>query len=101
MPGRPVGSSRVAPTGCEVLGEEVRVDVGVGDVAAQRRERVVERELVERLVGGGQAAVVAGRQDVEGAVRLPAILVDRGFPSAGAAPTDAPTVTAATNNTTM
>ena len=33
----------------EVLGEVVAVDVGVGDVAAQRREPVVERELVERL----------------------------------------------------
>ena len=69
MPGRPVGSSRVAPTGSKSSGRKLRVDVGVGDVAAQRRQRVVQRELVERLVGGGQAAVVAGRQDVVGAVR--------------------------------
>ena len=53
----------------KVLREEVRIDVGVRDGAAQRRECVVERDLVARFVGGGQAAVVAGRKDVEGAVR--------------------------------
>ena len=61
--GRSDSSVRAADR-LEVLGEVVAVDVGVGDVAAQRRQPVVQRELVARLVGGRQPAVVAGRQDV-------------------------------------
>jgi hypothetical protein len=37
----------------EVLGDEVLVDVRFGDVAPQRGQTVVERELIARLVRGG------------------------------------------------
>ena len=50
-PGRPVSISCVAPIGSKSSGRKRLLDVGIGDVAAQRRQRVVERQLVARLVG--------------------------------------------------
>ena len=62
---------------CEVLRQEELLDVGIGDVAAQRREAIVERELVEGVRTDGKAAVVAGRQNVVGAVPAGSTRVDR------------------------
>ena len=53
----------------EVLGKVEVVDVGRGDVVAQRREPGVERKLVRGVGGGREAAEVAGRQDVARKVR--------------------------------
>ncbi len=54
--------------GLEVLGNEVALDVCVGDIATQRGQAVIQWQLIKRIDRGRQAAVVAGRQDVVGAV---------------------------------
>ena len=48
----------------EVFWQVILLDVGIGDIAAQRREPVVERKLIDRIVRDRKPAVVAGRKDV-------------------------------------
>jgi hypothetical protein len=48
----------------EVLGQVVVLDVGVGDVAPQRGQTVVQRQLVARVDRRRETAVVTGRKDV-------------------------------------
>src|SRR5262249_54549901 len=40
------------------------LDVGIGDVVAERRQPAVKGELIGRVLGEGHPAVVARRQDV-------------------------------------
>ena len=69
------GTTRGLDMGCadwlEVFGEVVLLDICIGHVTAQRGQRVVQRQLVERVRCGWETAVVARRKDVAHSVVEP------------------------------
>ena len=56
------------PNRLKVLGQKQLFDIFVSHIAAQRRQSVVQRQLIERILRRGNASIVTWRQNIISAV---------------------------------